>query len=159
MPIASCKQKLATLAPSRVSLLIHCFGFLLINAKSALMNIVLCKSWNSFKLTQHLKNTVLMCRMLQKTRDASATVIHIHLLRLRTPKMEWKNVFCVNATKHWLSSMKEFFVLTPQSGGSGDQQSFFYFFLYIVSLPPYTILSDSLAKNKKIHYNSTIIVS
>ncbi len=65
----------------------------------ALMSGVLSKNLIViFYLTRHL-NAAFMCETLQKTRDASATVIQVlFTLKNNVQKsvLEWKNAFCVN---------------------------------------------------------------
>ncbi len=71
LPTCYCKQKLATLAPPPGSS--DWFTVL----ELTLMSGTVCKSWNSFNLTRHLKNVTLMCEVLQKKWDVSAMVIHV----------------------------------------------------------------------------------
>lgn len=64
------------------------------------MSGIACKSWNSFNLTQLLKNVMLMFETLQKTQDASAAVIHIHLVLVYI-KNNGKVAHC-NGKMHWV---------------------------------------------------------
>ncbi len=82
MPTCYCKQKRTTLAPPPGS---SDWSTVL---ELTSMRGAVCKSWNSFNLTQHLKNTTVMCEKLRKMWDANATLIHVHLACLHRKTME-----------------------------------------------------------------------